>query len=197
MLFYLKIWPTVLYLQTVWLYRTLSYQLILFKGEMAMICEITHIYTICNLEHCRVTLTLNFSFPHFLSEENSDWQYGLPLTALINDFTNHISIKSGLSGFFSFTARKPFQCRFCPYSASQKGNLKTHVLCVHRKPFDNSLYPDRRLRRSHTPPQRPSRFPQSITGDRHASGRDQIGVTSLCGTWCCHGNSRHRQLLLF
>ncbi|XP_019132127.2 zinc finger protein 536 [Larimichthys crocea] len=79
------------------------------------------------------------------------------------------------------SARKPFQCRYCPYSASQKGNLKTHVLCVHRKPFDNSLYPDRRLRRSHTP-QRPSRLPQSITGDNHAPGRDQIGMTSLCGT---------------
>uniref|UniRef100_A0A3Q1K4L9 C2H2-type domain-containing protein n=2 Tax=Anabas testudineus TaxID=64144 RepID=A0A3Q1K4L9_ANATE len=79
------------------------------------------------------------------------------------------------------SARKPFQCRYCSYSASQKGNLKTHVLCVHRKPFDNSLYPDRRLRRSHTP-QRPSRLPQSITGDNHAPGRDQIGMTSLCGT---------------
>ncbi|XP_068169440.1 zinc finger protein 536-like [Antennarius striatus] len=78
------------------------------------------------------------------------------------------------------SARKPFQCRYCPYSASQKGNLKTHVLCVHRKPFDNSLYPDRRLRRSHTP-QRPSRRPQSITGD-NMSGTDQIGMTSLCGT---------------
>ncbi|XP_018519310.1 uncharacterized protein LOC108875120 [Lates calcarifer] len=79
------------------------------------------------------------------------------------------------------SARKPFQCRYCPYSASQKGNLKTHVLCVHRKPFDNSLYPDRRLRRSHTP-QRPSRLPPGITGDDRASGRDQIGMTSLCGT---------------
>nr|XP_046250034.1 uncharacterized protein LOC124061823 [Scatophagus argus]XP_046250035.1 uncharacterized protein LOC124061823 [Scatophagus argus] len=79
------------------------------------------------------------------------------------------------------SARKPFQCRYCPYSASQKGNLKTHVLCVHRKPFDNSLYPDRRLRRSHAS-QRPSRLPQSITGDNHASGRDQNGMTSLCGT---------------
>uniref|UniRef100_A0A1A8SB16 C2H2-type domain-containing protein n=1 Tax=Nothobranchius rachovii TaxID=451742 RepID=A0A1A8SB16_9TELE len=78
-------------------------------------------------------------------------------------------------------ARKPFQCRYCPYSASQKGNLKTHVLCVHRKPFDNSLYPDRRLRRSHTP-QAPSRLSLSATGDNRASGRDHISVTSLCGT---------------
>uniref|UniRef100_A0A3Q3H2Z5 Zinc finger protein 536-like n=2 Tax=Kryptolebias marmoratus TaxID=37003 RepID=A0A3Q3H2Z5_KRYMA len=79
------------------------------------------------------------------------------------------------------SARKPFQCRYCPYSASQKGNLKTHVLCVHRKPFDNSLYPDRRLRRSHAP-QAPLRSSLSVTGDNRASGRDQIGVTSLCGT---------------
>ncbi|XP_041854011.1 zinc finger protein 536-like, partial [Melanotaenia boesemani] len=79
------------------------------------------------------------------------------------------------------SARKPFQCRYCPYSASQKGNLKTHVLCVHRKPFDNSLYPDRRLRRSHAP-QVPSRLPLSVTGDNRVSGRDQISVTSLCGT---------------
>lgn len=43
---------------------------------------------------------------------------------------------------------RPFQCRYCPYSASQKGNLKTHVLCVHRLPFDNSQYPDRRFKRS-------------------------------------------------
>ncbi|KAJ8339882.1 hypothetical protein SKAU_G00345150 [Synaphobranchus kaupii] len=44
--------------------------------------------------------------------------------------------------------QKPFQCRYCPYGASQKGNLKTHVLCVHRMPFDNSQYPDRRFKRS-------------------------------------------------
>ncbi|XP_031242099.1 zinc finger protein 536 isoform X3 [Mastomys coucha] len=43
---------------------------------------------------------------------------------------------------------RPFQCHYCPYSASQKGNLKTHVLCVHRMPFDNSQYPDRRFKRS-------------------------------------------------
>ncbi|KAF7687997.1 hypothetical protein HF521_014003 [Silurus meridionalis] len=46
------------------------------------------------------------------------------------------------------SGQKPFQCRYCPYSASQKGNLKTHVLCVHRMPFDNSQYPDRRFKRS-------------------------------------------------
>ncbi|XP_061628786.1 zinc finger protein 536-like [Phyllopteryx taeniolatus] len=79
------------------------------------------------------------------------------------------------------SARKPFPCKYCPYSASQKGNLKTHVICVHRKPFDNSLYPDRRLRRSHTP-QRPSRSPPSITEDNRAPGRERINVASLCGT---------------
>lgn len=95
----------------------------------------------------------------------------------------------------SSAARKPFQCRYCPYSASQKGNLKTHVLCVHRKPFDNSQYPDRRLRRSHMP-LRPPRLPPSITGDNHASARDQIGMTSLCGSWCCHGNSQTLTLII-
>ncbi|RVE72259.1 hypothetical protein OJAV_G00059960 [Oryzias javanicus] len=77
------------------------------------------------------------------------------------------------------SARKPFQCRYCPYSASQKGNLKTHVLCVHRKPFDNSLYPDRRLRRSHAPPV-PPRLPVGVAGGDGASGRDSSA--SLCGT---------------
>lgn len=50
--------------------------------------------------------------------------------------------------FVYCTGHRPFQCRYCPYSASQKGNLKTHVLCVHRMPFDNSQYPDRRFKRS-------------------------------------------------
>ncbi|GAB0195573.1 zinc finger protein 536 [Grus japonensis] len=50
--------------------------------------------------------------------------------------------------FQIFLSHRPFQCRYCPYSASQKGNLKTHVLCVHRMPFDNSQYPDRRFKRS-------------------------------------------------
>nr|XP_040058693.1 zinc finger protein 536 isoform X1 [Gasterosteus aculeatus aculeatus]XP_040058701.1 zinc finger protein 536 isoform X1 [Gasterosteus aculeatus aculeatus]XP_040058711.1 zinc finger protein 536 isoform X1 [Gasterosteus aculeatus aculeatus]XP_040058720.1 zinc finger protein 536 isoform X1 [Gasterosteus aculeatus aculeatus]XP_040058729.1 zinc finger protein 536 isoform X1 [Gasterosteus aculeatus aculeatus] len=44
--------------------------------------------------------------------------------------------------------QRPFRCSYCPYSASQKGNLKTHVLCVHRMPFDNTQYPDRRFKRS-------------------------------------------------
>ncbi|KAK7891662.1 hypothetical protein WMY93_023625 [Mugilogobius chulae] len=94
-------------------------------------------------------------------------------------------VNGGGSAKEAATGRKPFQCRYCPYSASQKGNLKTHVLCVHRKPFDNSLYPDRRLRRSHTPQHRPSKHAPlaGITGDdRVPAGRDHVGMTSLCGT---------------
>ncbi|XP_058530829.1 zinc finger protein 536 isoform X2 [Ochotona princeps] len=53
---------------------------------------------------------------------------------------------------------RPFQCRYCPYSASQKGNLKTHVLCVHRMPFDNSQYPDRRFKRSRVDSEAPGSF---------------------------------------
>lgn len=55
---------------------------------------------------------------------------------------------AALTGLFLPAGHRPFQCRYCPYSASQKGNLKTHVLCVHRMPFDNSQYPDRRFKRS-------------------------------------------------
>ncbi|CAF91304.1 unnamed protein product, partial [Tetraodon nigroviridis] len=39
------------------------------------------------------------------------------------------------------TGERPFCCQFCPYRASQKGNLKTHVQSVHHMPFDNSQYP--------------------------------------------------------
>jgi len=49
---------------------------------------------------------------------------------------------------FLSPGRRHFKCSYCPYSASQKGNLKTHVLCVHRMAFDNNLYPDRRFKRS-------------------------------------------------
>ncbi|KAM6945987.1 uncharacterized protein FYW47_017049 [Aplochiton taeniatus] len=76
---------------------------------------------------------------------------------------------------------KPFQCRYCPYSASQKGNLKTHVVCVHRRPFDSSLYPDRRLRRSHPPQGVASRLPPTVSGDASSPGPD-VAMTSLCGT---------------
>uniref|UniRef100_UPI00358E07CF uncharacterized protein n=1 Tax=Myxine glutinosa TaxID=7769 RepID=UPI00358E07CF len=47
----------------------------------------------------------------------------------------------------SHTGERPYRCRHCPYRASQKGNLKTHVQCVHRLPFDNTDYPDRRYKR--------------------------------------------------
>ncbi|XP_063041553.1 zinc finger protein 516-like isoform X2 [Engraulis encrasicolus] len=46
----------------------------------------------------------------------------------------------------SHTGERPFRCRYCPYSASQKGNLKTHVQTVHRVAFDNTSYSDGRLR---------------------------------------------------
>lgn len=39
---------------------------------------------------------------------------------------------------------RPFRCRLCPYRASQKGNLKTHVQSVHHVHFDNAQYPDYR-----------------------------------------------------
>ncbi|XP_060644147.2 zinc finger protein 536 isoform X1 [Anolis sagrei] len=64
---------------------------------------------------------------------------------------NGLASSTGSSGCVKrpdLCGHRPFQCRYCPYSASQKGNLKTHVLCVHRMPFDNSQYPDRRFKRS-------------------------------------------------
>lgn len=42
------------------------------------------------------------------------------------------------------SGERPFCCQLCPYRASQKGNLKTHVQSVHHMPFDNSQYQDRR-----------------------------------------------------
>ncbi|KAG7239629.1 hypothetical protein INR49_028781 [Caranx melampygus] len=59
---------------------------------------------------------------------------------------------------------RPFKCSYCPYSASQKGNLKTHVLCVHRMPFDNTLYPDRRFKRSRTESDAPDKSPSDAVG---------------------------------
>ncbi|TNN79279.1 hypothetical protein EYF80_010524 [Liparis tanakae] len=44
--------------------------------------------------------------------------------------------------------RRHFKCSYCPDSASQKVNLKTHVLSVHRRAFDNDRYADRRFKRS-------------------------------------------------
>ncbi|XP_057692299.1 zinc finger protein 536-like, partial [Corythoichthys intestinalis] len=88
---------------------------------------------------------------------------------------------NGVGNINLASARKPFPCKYCPYSASQKGNLKTHVICVHRKPFDNSLYPDRRLRRSHAS-QRPSKSPPSVEEDGRAAAREPMDVAPLCDT---------------
>ncbi|KAJ8407961.1 hypothetical protein AAFF_G00270050 [Aldrovandia affinis] len=73
-----------------------------------------------------------------LEEEDLRFTEGAASTAGARERSN-----AGVAG-----RQRPFQCRYCPYSASQKGNLKTHVLCVHRMPFDNSQYPDRRFKRS-------------------------------------------------
>ncbi|GLD55618.1 zinc finger protein 536 isoform X1 [Lates japonicus] len=61
-------------------------------------------------------------------------------------------------------SQKPFKCSYCPYSASQKGNLKTHVLCVHRMPFDNTQYPDRRFKRSRPESDSPDKSPTYAVG---------------------------------
>ncbi|XP_056335807.1 zinc finger protein 516 isoform X1 [Danio aesculapii] len=68
----------------------------------------------------------------------------------------------------SHTGERPFQCRYCPYSASQKGNLKTHVQTVHRLAFDNAQYPDRRLR------QVPTNEPTDPSGSLRAPPHDQL-----------------------
>ncbi|XP_018548374.1 zinc finger protein 536 isoform X1 [Lates calcarifer] len=60
--------------------------------------------------------------------------------------------------------QRPFKCSYCPYSASQKGNLKTHVLCVHRMPFDNTQYPDRRFKRSRPESDSPDKSPTYAVG---------------------------------
>ncbi|KAM7423589.1 hypothetical protein PAMA_000103 [Pampus argenteus] len=60
--------------------------------------------------------------------------------------------------------QRPFKCSYCPYSASQKGNLKTHVLCVHRMPFDNSQYPDRRFKRSRPESDVPEKNMDDVVG---------------------------------
>ncbi|KAF7691395.1 zinc finger protein 516 isoform X1 [Silurus meridionalis] len=67
----------------------------------------------------------------------------------------------------SHTGERPFQCQYCPYSASQKGNLKTHVQTVHRLTFDNAQYPDRRLHHApsvdHTHPSSPGSSHRAAT----------------------------------
>ncbi|KAI4558731.1 hypothetical protein MJT46_013373 [Ovis ammon polii x Ovis aries] len=83
---------------------------------------------------CTLIYTVEKTF-----ETRSPLGYGLCIQCILNRWT---------SGEVLYVGHRPFQCRYCPYSASQKGNLKTHVLCVHRMPFDNSQYPDRRFKRS-------------------------------------------------
>ncbi|KAM5295723.1 zinc finger protein 536 isoform 1-T2 [Glossophaga mutica] len=70
---------------------------------------------------------------------------------------------------------RPFQCRYCPYSASQKGNLKTHVLCVHRRPFDNSQYPDRRFKRSRVDAEAAGSFGELSAGQAGGSELPEEG----------------------
>lgn len=83
---------------------------------------------------------------------------------------------------FLSPGQRPFKCSYCPYSASQKGNLKTHVLCVHRVPFDNSQYPDRRFKRSRPESDVLEKNPDDAVG----------GVTSnqpMAGTNGSHGSN--------
>ncbi|KAE8608990.1 hypothetical protein XENTR_v10011684 [Xenopus tropicalis] len=84
----------------------------------------------------------------------------LVLTKIIED---HNGGKGLQSSFACLSGQRPFQCRYCPYSASQKGNLKTHVLCVHRMPFDNSQYPDRRFKRSRVDSETTGNFEENPT----------------------------------
>ncbi|MFT7810482.1 zinc finger protein 536-like isoform X1 [Arapaima gigas] len=72
--------------------------------------------------------------------------YSAENLAAFNGFGSSSNTNSGIKRP-DVPGQRPYQCNYCPYSASQKGNLKTHVLCVHRMPFDNSQYPDRRFKR--------------------------------------------------
>ncbi|XP_072452288.1 zinc finger protein 536 isoform X6 [Chiloscyllium punctatum] len=74
--------------------------------------------------------------------------YSTDNMAAFNGIGNSSVSSSSSTKRSDLSGHRPFQCRYCPYSASQKGNLKTHVMCVHRMPFDNSQYPDRRFKRS-------------------------------------------------
>lgn len=83
------------------------------------------------------------------------------------------------------TGHRPFQCHYCPYSASQKGNLKTHVLCVHRMPFDNSQYPDRRFKRSRVDSEASGNFEEAATvkAGGFADLTDERGKGQEEGNW--------------
>lgn len=91
----------------------------------------------------------------------------LPTLYKASDCENqsYISSNNGNILYFCLSpGQRPFKCSYCPYSASQKGNLKTHVLCVHRMPFDNSQYPDRRFKRSRTESDVPDKNMDDIVG---------------------------------
>ncbi|XP_061891168.1 zinc finger protein 536-like [Entelurus aequoreus] len=121
----------------------------------------------------------SMSSPDNLTPDQMSPYQQVGLLSLLRAQKDRGSIHRGSMDNNVTSARKAFPCRYCPYSASQKGNLKTHVICVHRKPFDNSLYPDRRLRRSHTP-QRPCGSPPNISVDY--PGGEQTNAAALCGT---------------
>lgn len=91
------------------------------------------------------------------------------------------------------TGHRPFQCHYCPYSASQKGNLKTHVLCVHRMPFDNSQYPDRRFKRSRVDSEASGNFEEAapVKAGGFADLTDERGKGQEEGNWAepVHRNS--------
>lgn len=76
--------------------------------------------------------------------------------------------------FVVVAGRRPFRCSYCPYSASQKGNLKTHVLCVHRMPFDNSCYPDRRFKRSCPDRDALENSSDDVTSNNPMTGVDRV-----------------------
>ncbi|XP_044048838.1 zinc finger protein 536 isoform X1 [Siniperca chuatsi] len=89
--------------------------------------------------------------------------------------------------------QRPFKCSYCPYSASQKGNLKTHVLCVHRVPFDNSQYPDRRFKRSRPESDVLEKNPDDaiggVTSNQPITGTDGShgsNIASFAGATSCH-----------
>ncbi|KAJ4947190.1 hypothetical protein JOQ06_009228 [Pogonophryne albipinna] len=87
------------------------------------------------------------------------------------------------------TGQRPFRCSYCPYGASQKGNLKTHVLCVHRMPFDNSQYPDRRFKRSRTESEVSEKNPDEAVGDAQPMNGAESNDISVEG----EANSRNQE----
>ncbi|XP_038662532.1 zinc finger protein 536 isoform X4 [Scyliorhinus canicula] len=85
-------------------------------------------------------------------------------SSISSSSTKRSDLSDGGTGVLESGGHRPFQCRYCPYSASQKGNLKTHVMCVHRMPFDNSQYPDRRFKRSRVETEAPGISEEASVG---------------------------------